>query len=106
MSTKKIKLFCILDGDSSAFEVKLDPDDSVATLKEAIKDKKPNDLQGLDADKLILIQVSIPSLPKRLVELNNLTAEEREQKPMELEDPTSEENHSHHFSITSIRQAN
>ncbi|KAF9178941.1 hypothetical protein BGZ49_005239, partial [Haplosporangium sp. Z 27] len=60
MTSQKIKLFCILDGESSAFEVKLDADDSIAALKEAIKEKKPNDLQGLDADKLVLYQIAVP----------------------------------------------
>ncbi|KAF9405604.1 hypothetical protein BGZ76_006532, partial [Entomortierella beljakovae] len=58
--TKKIKLFCILDGDSSPFEVELEADKSIAALKKAIRDEKPNDLQGIDADKLILYQVTVP----------------------------------------------
>ncbi|KAF8943231.1 hypothetical protein BGZ46_006573, partial [Entomortierella lignicola] len=53
-------LFCILDGDSSAFEVNLDADDSIAALKRAIKGEKPNDLQGIDADKLLLFQIAVP----------------------------------------------
>ncbi|KAF8949668.1 hypothetical protein BGZ46_005002, partial [Entomortierella lignicola] len=59
MTSEKVKLFCILDGDSTAFPVKIACDDTVGELKKAIKEEKPNDLQGLDADKLILFHVSI-----------------------------------------------
>ncbi|KAF9090109.1 hypothetical protein BGX27_002332, partial [Mortierella sp. AM989] len=65
MTTQKIKLFCILDGDSSSFPVDIPLDVTIGDLKEAIKEKKPNDLQGLEADRL-------------------------EKKLEELEDPTSE----------------
>ncbi|KAF9403927.1 hypothetical protein BGZ76_007169, partial [Entomortierella beljakovae] len=60
MTTQSIKLFCILDGDSSGFEVKLETDDTIAALMKAIKHEKENDLVGIDPDKLILFQVSIP----------------------------------------------
>ncbi|ORZ15009.1 hypothetical protein BCR41DRAFT_82362 [Lobosporangium transversale] len=58
--TQKIKLFCILDGDSSAFEVQLDADDSIAALKKAIKKEKENDFREIDADKLNLFHISVP----------------------------------------------
>ncbi|KAF9093994.1 hypothetical protein BGX27_001539 [Mortierella sp. AM989] len=91
MTSEKVKLFCILEDDSSAFEVKLAPDDSIAALKEAIKGKNPNDLQGVDPDKLVLWSISIPSAPKRKITLANLTDEEKaNKKPEELEDSTSE----------------
>ncbi|KAF9147863.1 hypothetical protein BGX21_006822, partial [Mortierella sp. AD011] len=86
----KIKLFGLLDGDSSAFEVKLEAHDSIAALKEAIKEKKKPRLDDIAADELTLWHVSLPSAPKRLITLNNLTAEDRERKLDELEDPTSE----------------
>ncbi|KAF9086174.1 hypothetical protein BGX27_003252, partial [Mortierella sp. AM989] len=60
MTSEKIKLFCILDGDSSPFPVNLSCDETVGDLKKKIKEEKPNDLQGLDADKLILWHVFIP----------------------------------------------
>lgn len=69
--TSRIKLFCILDGDSSAFEVKLDADDSIAALKKAIKEEKPSDFQDLDADKLLLYQIAIPDEGTQ-VNLNNV----------------------------------
>ncbi|ORY90326.1 hypothetical protein BCR41DRAFT_402652 [Lobosporangium transversale] len=57
--TQKIMLFCILDGDSSAFKVQLDADDSIAALKKAIKKEKENDFREIVADKLNLWHVSI-----------------------------------------------
>ncbi|KAF9992579.1 hypothetical protein BGZ79_002908, partial [Entomortierella chlamydospora] len=91
MTSEKVKLFCILDGDSTAFPVKVATDESVGDLKDAIREKKPNDLQDVDADTLILWHVSIPSTPKRQITLGNLTDEEKAtKKPEELEDPTIE----------------
>ncbi|ORZ18265.1 hypothetical protein BCR41DRAFT_44323 [Lobosporangium transversale] len=58
--TQKIKLFCILDGDSSAFEVQLDADDSIAALKKAIKKEKEPEFDYIPADKLNLFHVSVP----------------------------------------------
>ncbi|KAF9993836.1 hypothetical protein BGZ79_001448, partial [Entomortierella chlamydospora] len=60
MTGEKVKLFCIIDGEYSAFPVKIPCDDTVGELKKAIKDEKPNDLQDLDADKLILWRVGVP----------------------------------------------
>ncbi|KAF9424462.1 hypothetical protein BGZ76_003520 [Entomortierella beljakovae] len=60
MTTQKIKLFCILDGDSSAFEVKLEADDSIAVLKEAIKKKKEPGFDDIASDKLVLYQIAVP----------------------------------------------
>ncbi|KAF9084747.1 hypothetical protein BGX27_003718 [Mortierella sp. AM989] len=74
MTSKKIKLFCILDGDSSAFEVKLDADDSIAALKEAIKEKKKPRLDDIAADELTLWHVSIS------------IDDDDEEKPIALED--------------------
>ncbi|KAF9408018.1 hypothetical protein BGZ76_005948, partial [Entomortierella beljakovae] len=76
MTTQKIKLFCILDGDSSAFEVKFDADDSIATLKKAIKHEDMPELKGIHSRELILFHISIPSSPKRLITFNYLSAEE------------------------------
>ncbi|ORZ08263.1 hypothetical protein BCR41DRAFT_373296 [Lobosporangium transversale] len=52
MSTQKIKLFCILDGDSSGFEVKLENDDTIAALKDAIKEKQSPLLDDIRASEL------------------------------------------------------
>ncbi|KAE9012483.1 hypothetical protein PR001_g15649, partial [Phytophthora rubi] len=50
-----MKLFCAIVGVAgSAFEVDIDEGASVSALKEAIKDKKKNDLKDVDADKLQL----------------------------------------------------
>ncbi|KAF8946546.1 hypothetical protein BGZ46_005758, partial [Entomortierella lignicola] len=76
MTSEKVKLFCILDGDSTAFPVKVATDESVGDLKDAIGEKKPNDLQDVDADKLILWHVAIPSSPARTIRLNNLTSDD------------------------------
>ncbi|KAF8949847.1 hypothetical protein BGZ46_004913, partial [Entomortierella lignicola] len=59
MTSEKVRLFCILDGDSTAFPVKVATDETVGELKKAIKGEKPNDLQDVDADKLILFHVSV-----------------------------------------------
>jgi hypothetical protein len=85
-----IKLFCILDGDSSPFSIKIEVNDTVDDLKDAIKEKNPNVFSSTDARELILFHVSIPSAPKILITLSNLTVEERKKKHEELEDPTSE----------------
>ncbi|KAF8949381.1 hypothetical protein BGZ46_005146, partial [Entomortierella lignicola] len=58
--TPKIKFFCILDGDNSPFEVEVGHDGSIGTLKKAIKKEKENKLSKIDADELVLWQVSIP----------------------------------------------
>ncbi|KAF9435324.1 hypothetical protein BGZ76_006522, partial [Entomortierella beljakovae] len=56
----RIKLICVLDGDFSPFEIKVEPDDSVDTLKRAIKKGKEPELDDIAADKLILHKVTIP----------------------------------------------
>ncbi|KAF9081985.1 hypothetical protein BGX27_004680, partial [Mortierella sp. AM989] len=71
MTTQKIKLFCILDGDSSAFPVKLDSDDTIGELKKAIKEEKKPRLDDIDADKLLLYQIAIPDEGTQ-VNLNNV----------------------------------
>ncbi|KAF9896245.1 hypothetical protein BX616_007836 [Lobosporangium transversale] len=57
MSTQKIKLFCILDGDSSGFEVKLENDDTIAALKDAIKEKQSPLLDDIRASELVSIPI-------------------------------------------------
>ncbi|GJJ78316.1 hypothetical protein EMPS_10675 [Entomortierella parvispora] len=56
------KLFCLLEGDSmkNGFPVDMEPAMTVGDLREKIKDKKSNDLDRIDADRLILWLVSIP----------------------------------------------
>ncbi|KAF9896380.1 hypothetical protein BX616_007570, partial [Lobosporangium transversale] len=57
--TDKISLFCILDGESTVFSVKILPTKTVDELKKAIKKEIENDLQGIDADELNLYHVSV-----------------------------------------------
>jgi energy-coupling factor transporter ATP-binding protein EcfA2 len=50
-----VKLFCVVVGEkASAFSVKIGESDSISDLKKLIKQKKANDLQDVDADRLDL----------------------------------------------------
>ncbi|KAL7686310.1 hypothetical protein Plhal304r1_c027g0090311 [Plasmopara halstedii] len=50
-----VNLVCAIVGAASnAFEVNIDDTASVAALKKAVKAEKPNDMKGIDADKLEL----------------------------------------------------
>ncbi|KAG0378734.1 hypothetical protein BGX24_002966 [Mortierella sp. AD032] len=62
MTDNCIKLFCLVDGEalSNAFPVEIESSKTIGDLKEAIKSKKKNDFQKIDANKLILQLVSIP----------------------------------------------
>ncbi|KAF9345278.1 hypothetical protein BGX26_003324 [Mortierella sp. AD094] len=54
-----IKLFCIIDGDSTAFSVKIEPEDSVDDLKDAIKKKQSPLFDDIRASDLILWSVDV-----------------------------------------------
>ncbi|KAI8344978.1 hypothetical protein B0O80DRAFT_534669, partial [Mortierella sp. GBAus27b] len=54
-----LRLFCILEGESTPFPVTIDSDKTVGDLKDAIKTKKSNYLASIDADQLTLWKVSI-----------------------------------------------
>ncbi|KAF8975604.1 hypothetical protein BGZ46_008990 [Entomortierella lignicola] len=82
----KIKLFCVIDKDATIFPVEVAVDDSVGDLKKIIKNEKPIDLADVDADKLNLWKISIPSVPKRIFTLDNLEAEDK----TELDDSTAD----------------
>jgi len=58
-----ITLFCLVKENTTAnaFEVDIEKDKSISHLKKAIKAEKQNDFAGVDADKLKLWKVSIPS---------------------------------------------
>ncbi|KAF9172962.1 hypothetical protein BGX21_004248, partial [Mortierella sp. AD011] len=87
----EIRLFCIVDKDSSPFSVKVFKDDTVDDLKKKIKKEKPETFSGVDADALVLWHVSIPSVQKRQIVRNNLTDDERAKKePEELGSATAE----------------
>ncbi|KAF9895479.1 hypothetical protein BX616_009612, partial [Lobosporangium transversale] len=89
--TTEITLFCIVDGDSTAFSVDILPNKTVDHLKKKIKEEQSPLFDNLRAQDLILFHVLIPSAPKRQIALNNLTADdEANKKPQELDDSTSE----------------
>ena len=60
-SAIKFKIFCLLLPDPSRylFSVSIHNDQTVNDLKKAIKKEKVNDLNDIDADKLILYKVVI-----------------------------------------------
>lgn len=57
--TSKIKLFCIVDGESTAFPVDILQNLTFGDLKEAIKKKKAIEFSEFDADKLTLYLANI-----------------------------------------------
>jgi len=76
------KIFCILRGGRPAFSVKIDKTETVDDLKEAIKTKVTQALDGVEANALTLYQVNIDAsdMEKAIVEaeirfqgLKNLT---------------------------------
>ena len=56
-------VLCYVRGDEykQVFNVKVGEDESVATLKDAIKEKKSQGFRNVDADSLVLWNVSVPS---------------------------------------------
>jgi Crinkler effector protein N-terminal domain len=72
MPETMIKLFCWIFGDEKSFPVKISPDETVGDLKEAIVAKKPNRLQGIDADSLRLWKKEISDEEKDGLQLSDL----------------------------------
>ncbi|KAF9158104.1 hypothetical protein DFQ26_007967, partial [Actinomortierella ambigua] len=60
-----LTLFCIVDGETTAFSVKAPSNDTVDDLKKLIKAEKAPRFDGIAADELTLWRVSIPVLPKK-----------------------------------------
>jgi len=60
MTNNLLTLFCLVDGESTPFPVKIESTETIGGLKKAIKDEKTNDFNDVDADKLTLWRVSIP----------------------------------------------
>ena len=60
--------FATLSEASEAFPVDINRSLTVGHLKDAIKAKKPNDFAGIDANKLKLWKVEIPSDHKDLIQ--------------------------------------
>ncbi|KAK3821721.1 MAG: hypothetical protein J3Q66DRAFT_367402 [Benniella sp.] len=61
ISMAEITLFCTIEGARSTFLVDIGLDKRVGHLQMAIKLANPNDFRGVDADKLTLYKVEIPS---------------------------------------------
>ncbi|KAF9994469.1 hypothetical protein BGZ80_007582 [Entomortierella chlamydospora] len=59
MTSVKVKLFCIIDGDSTAFSVKIEPEDAIDDLKDAIKKKQSPLFDDIRASELILWSVDV-----------------------------------------------
>ena len=54
------KLFCMVENNSIPFSVDTSADDTVDDLKKIIKSEKPNALQSIDANQLMLWKVDKP----------------------------------------------
>ncbi|KAG0222000.1 hypothetical protein BGW42_007040 [Actinomortierella wolfii] len=65
MTTNSLTLFCLVDGEKTAFPVTIDTDKTIGELKKAIRDEKANYFHDVDADELSLWHVSVPVLPKK-----------------------------------------
>jgi hypothetical protein len=60
--TSFLQLFCYVHGDDPdhVFEIKIGNEESVAALKDAIKEKKSQMFHDVDADSLVLWKFSVP----------------------------------------------
>ncbi|KAF9086616.1 hypothetical protein BGX27_003151, partial [Mortierella sp. AM989] len=70
-----IKLFCIIDGDSTAFSVKIEPEDTVDDLKDAIKKKQSPLFDHIRASELNLwsVDVADDGIPVNLINVESKT---------------------------------
>ncbi|GJJ74340.1 hypothetical protein EMPS_06698 [Entomortierella parvispora] len=57
MASKKLRLNCIVDGESSSFPVDIESSESVSKLKEKIKKEKDPEFNKIAADKLTLFHI-------------------------------------------------
>ncbi|KAG0327520.1 hypothetical protein BGZ99_007478, partial [Dissophora globulifera] len=64
MTHNCLSLFCLVDGESTPFPVKIESSESVGELKKAVKAEKAPEFDDVAADKLTLWHVSIPVLAK------------------------------------------
>ncbi|KAF9896598.1 hypothetical protein BX616_007140, partial [Lobosporangium transversale] len=80
----ELKIFCIVDGEATAFSVKILSNCSVDELKQAIKAAKKNAFKDIDADQLTLYRVSIPDEDKTVVESEIVSKEALTIASMEL----------------------
>ncbi|KAG0010901.1 hypothetical protein BGZ81_002491, partial [Podila clonocystis] len=82
MADTLMTLFCLVDGEatSSAFSIKIPPNDTVDDLKNLIKTKKTPEFEDVAANELTLWRVSIPitddddAVP---IKLNNVTNKDK-----------------------------
>ncbi|KAG0244616.1 hypothetical protein BG011_002889, partial [Mortierella polycephala] len=65
MTDNHLTLFCLVDGELTPFPVEIASTKTIGGLKDAIKTKKANHFQDVDADELTLWRVSIPVVPKK-----------------------------------------
>lgn len=65
MADSPLTLFCLVDGEKTAFPVEFVPSDSVGKLKDLIKAKKSVVFEHVDANNLTLWKVSIPVVPNK-----------------------------------------
>ncbi|KAF9397484.1 hypothetical protein BGZ76_008384, partial [Entomortierella beljakovae] len=54
-----IKIFCVVDSDSTPFPVDINPNDTIGDLKKAIKKEKAFEFAEIDADKLALWHINL-----------------------------------------------
>ncbi|THU77854.1 hypothetical protein K435DRAFT_604164, partial [Dendrothele bispora CBS 962.96] len=55
-----LKIFCCIAGSDRPFSVEMSSSRTIDDLKEAIKERRPNDLQSIDSAHLDLFEVSLP----------------------------------------------
>ncbi|KAF9086495.1 hypothetical protein BGX27_003177, partial [Mortierella sp. AM989] len=59
--TNKITIFCLIEGENTAFPVDIASTETVGHLKDAIKVEKPKYLSNIDANMLALWKADIPN---------------------------------------------
>ncbi|KAF9900515.1 hypothetical protein EC991_007219 [Linnemannia zychae] len=60
MANNLLTLFCLVDGESTPFPVKIESTETIGSLKDEIKLKNAPEFDDIAADKLTLWRVSIP----------------------------------------------
>jgi len=95
--TDTITIFCLVHGDSAehAFPIRIAKTFLIGDLKDMIKEKRHNDFHNIDADKLVLWKVNIPTRNKAIFQ--QLYAHTPSENAMEevlggekLDDPTQD----------------
>ena len=88
LMSNTVTIFCLVQGQSSAFPIRISKSLFVADLKKEIKKEKPNYFRDFDADSLELWKVDIPSHDAAAIQ--QLVLEENEARGVHLLDPTFE----------------